>query len=204
MTVEEVMDEIKRDIPFYRRSGGGVTFSGGEPFFQFDFFRNVLEECCAVGVNTAIETTGYTTLHHFQYAMEHLDFVFMDIKHMDAAMHKKLTGVSNEVILNNLRSLRMNSKKITIRIPVVPACNDAVENIEATAHFIATIEAVKKLELLPYHNLGETKYASLGRTYSLHGVDSPDQEMMRRLQQAAEKILQPVGIPCTIVRAFDQ
>ncbi len=164
MTVEEVMDEIKKDIAFYDESSGGVTFSGGEPLLQKDFLIPLLKICKENGINTAIETCGYSRWEVLFYVSRFTDLFLFDLKIMDEESHRKFTGVSNNIILENLKNLSSVHKKIIVRIPVIPGVNDNIENINKTADFILSL-GIKEAHLLPFHSAGIEKYRRLRREY---------------------------------------
>ena len=180
-----LLNEILKDKSFYDSSGGGVTFSGGEPLMQHEFLEEILKLCHENGVHTAIETTGYAKPETLEKVIEHLDLIFMDLKHMDSEAHRKLTGVSNDRILENLSLIAEKHDNIIVRIPVIPGLNDSEENIQQTADFVAG-RGIKKLELLPYHNLGEVKYGQLGMEYALCETKTPSDEKMNRLLALAQ------------------
>jgi pyruvate formate lyase activating enzyme len=177
MTVDEVMEEVERDRPFYNISGGGVTFSGGEPTLQSNFLIPALKEARKRGLHTAIESCCFCAQDTFIKVLEHTDLVLTDIKHMDSAKHKELTGVPNEQILSNIRMAAKIGQTLRIRIPLIPGSNDSVENIEATARFVESLgSSVEGLDILPYHRLGEPKWEQLDREYLLHGTTPPDHD----------------------------
>lgn len=184
--VENLLNEILKDKSFYDSSGGGVTFSGGEPLMQGEFLVAILKACQEKGVHTAIETTGFANQELLGEAIKYLDLVFMDIKHMKSDIHLKLTGVPNEKILENLAFIAEKHDNIIVRIPVIPGLNADDENIRATADFVAA-HGIKKLELLPYHNLGEVKYGQLGMDYTLSELKTPSDGEMARLTKVAEE-----------------
>lgn len=194
VTVREVLEEIVSDKPYYRRSGGGVTLSGGEALGQPDFATALLDACRWQGITTAVETTGYAPFETVERFLPRLDYVLMDIKHMDADKHKTFTGRSNELILENARRIAAQHEHLTIRTPVVPGFNDTPQEIAAIAQFAASLPGVRGLHLLPYHRLGEGKYAGLGRDYALEGVAPPDDAGLHPLLEAAKAF----GIPCQI------
>jgi pyruvate formate lyase activating enzyme len=186
LTVEELFREVDKDRPFYRRSDGGVTVGGGEPTLQHGFVREFLRKCKQHYVHTAMETCGYVRRELLEELLEHLDLIYIDVKHMDAAAHQELTGVSNEPVLENVR-MASALRPTIVRIPVVPGCNDSEENIAATAHFAAGLgEHFERIELLPYHQYGTQTYAQLGREYELSDVEPPDDARMERLRQIVE------------------
>lgn len=195
MTVDEVMDEVERDRHFYETSNGGVTFSGGEPTMQSEFLIECLRESQRRGMHTAIETCAMTTSETFQKVLEHTDLVLTDIKHMDSDQHKALTGASNEQILLNIAIAAAMGKKLRIRVPLIPGCNDSVENIEATAKFVSSLgSAVESLDILPYHRLGEPKWEQLERTYPLHGIEPLDKAIVHSMKDVASKYVAHVTV----------
>ena len=186
MTVEEVFQEVKKDCPFYRRSNGGVTIGGGEPTMQHEFVLEFLKRCKQQYIDTAIETCGYVKWEHLGKLLEYVDLVYFDIKHMDAVVHKELTGVSNELILENARRSSALHPMI-IRIPVVPGCNNSDDNILATAAFAAELgENLKRVELLPYHKFGVPTYRRIGKEYKLGYIEPPNDGHMKRLKGIVE------------------
>ena len=182
ITVEELFQEVKKDNPFYRRSNGGVTIGGGEPTMQHEFVTEFLKKCEQQYIHTAMETCGYVKWEYLKELLNYLDIVYFDIKHMDPLLHKELTGLSNELILENVRRTSA-LRTMIIRIPVVPGYNDSDANILATARFAAEIgENLKRIELLPYHQFGTQTYSQLGREYRLKDVEPPSDSHMKRLR----------------------
>lgn len=192
--VAEVMAEVARDVPFYRRSGGGLTVSGGEPVAQPKFTAALLAECHRLGISTAVETCGHAPWETLAAIALHLDEVLYDLKHMDPVEHRRLTGVSNELILENLRRLAGTAVEVIVRVPVVTGCNDSESNLAAVADFVAALDGKRRVELLPYHGYGTPKYQRIGRSYSLAGVEPPG---AARLQELAG-IVRARGVPCEI------
>lgn len=187
-TAEELLHEILKDKSFYDSSGGGVTFSGGEPLMQQPFLVEILKMCRENEIHTAIETTGFADREKLLETAEFLDLVFYDVKHMDDETHRQITGVSNKVILENLAHLSKVHDNITVRIPVIPGINDSGENISRTAALAAKL-GICGLELLPYHNLGEVKYGQLGREYQLSDIKTPDEERMAEIAEIAREAI---------------
>lgn len=193
MTVDELFSQVVKDAPFFRRSQGGVTVGGGEPTMQHGFVAKFLEKCKARYIHTAIETCGYCIWDKMQDILESTDMVFMDIKHYDDAQHQRITGVSNRLILENARKIS-EIRPLTIRIPIIPGCNDSEKNIRETARFAARLgENLQKIELLPYHELGVDTYRRLGMVYHLDGIKPPDRETMDRLQEIAIAFSRSIG-----------
>ena len=168
-TVSELIKEVEADRIFYRNSDGGVTVSGGEPALQYKFVSSFLKKCQGLNLNTAIETCGYAKWEHLEAIVKYSDLVFFDIKHMDSEIHKNLTGKSNKLILKNAKTVS-SIAPVTIRFPIIPGYNDTKKNLEATVSFVKTLKKVEKIELLPYHSLGEYKYKSLGKRYRLRNI----------------------------------
>lgn len=183
MTVKEIMDEVERDDAFYKRSGGGVTFSGGEPMLQKDFLKRLLEECKKRRIHTAIDTSGNVSWQSFEEMLPFIDLFLYDVKLIDEDKHRKFTGVSNKKILKNLKNLVDNHAKIIIRIPVVHGVNDSVEEIEKIATFIKELDSVECTELLNFHQLGSGKYKSLGKEYLSKEVKPLSREEMKKIRE---------------------
>lgn len=162
VTVEDVLKVIKRDAIFYRESGGGVTFSGGEPFAQSEFLRQLVVSCSRMGIDTAVETSGYFDWEQVKDIFECLDCVFVDIKHMDDEVHNKMTGVSNHRILENVSLLSQMHPNTIVRVPLIEEVNANEQNIKKMCEFLKENTRVKGVELLPYHDLGESKYRAVG------------------------------------------
>jgi pyruvate formate lyase activating enzyme len=188
MTVDEVLSEVEKDRPFYRRSGGGVTIGGGEPLMQAEFVAQVLEACQKRHLHTAIETTGFGARQRLGDVLEHLDLVYFDIKHMDPGRHEALTGVSNALVLDNLRELLSAERnyEVIIRVTVIPGFNDSEQNISASARFAAEL-GCEKMELVPYHKLGVSKYGQYGMEYQLGNVAPPSREEIETLRRLVER-----------------
>jgi pyruvate formate lyase activating enzyme len=194
MTVFQVLEEVRKDKPFYDRSKGGVTLGGGEPTVWAGFARDLLRLCIEEQIDTAIETCGFVSWDKLSILLPFTNLFLYDLKCMDDELHRRYTGVSNKLILENLGKLCKLSDNIIVRIPLVPGLNDSSENIEATALFVKRMESVKRIELLPYHRLGVSKYQSLGRIYKLDELSPPSDERMNNLRD----IVLSYGIGCTI------
>ncbi len=194
VTVEEILPEILADRTFYRRSGGGVTLSGGEILGQPDFARDLLRACKENGLHTAVESTANAPFESIQKILPYLDLFLMDIKHMDSAKHKEYTGAANALILENAKRIAKSGVELVIRTPVVPSFNDTAEEIRAISKFAATLPGVKEHHLLPYHRLGSEKYDGLGRQYSMKEILPPPPEKMNYLLSVAEES----GLKCQI------
>ena len=194
VTVSDIMPEILSDKPFYRRSGGGITLSGGEVLCQADFARELLIACKEEGLHTAIESASSTSFSQIEKILPYLDLYLMDIKHMDSAKHKEYTAHGNELILENAKKIAQSGVELIIRTPVIPGFNDTPEEIRAISHFAKTLPGVKEHHLLPYHRLGMDKYEGLERKYSLKEIEPPSKEKMEYLLSIAETS----GLKCKI------
>ncbi|SDB23087.1 glycyl-radical enzyme activating protein [Eubacterium oxidoreducens] len=195
MTIEQVVKELKKDGTNYRRSGGGLTISGGEPLMQHEFTKELLKAAHAQGWNTAIETTACASEEVIRDVLPHVDLALADVKNMDAQVHKQYTGVSNEQILSGIQLISQITN-ICVRVPVIPGFNDKKEDIKRIAQFAKTLnqEHLKGVNLLPYHSLGENKYKMLGRDYLLHGVKMIEKEDISVLKDVVEQS----GVNCRI------
>ena len=180
-TVGEVMEEVMRDNPYYRRSNGGLTLSGGECLWQPDFAVALLKAAHENGINTAIETTGFAEWSVIERFIPEVDVFLMDIKHANSAKHKEFTTRPNEQILINARLIAENAKKLIIRVPVIPGFNDTKEEITEIAKIAASLPNVNEIHLLPYHRMGKDKYDGLGRPYLMGEIPSPSNDKMQEL-----------------------
>lgn len=182
-TVQEVLDVVLRDQPFYKESGGGMTCSGGEPMLQSDFLRHLLAEAKAAGLHTAVDTAGNVPFQRLTDVMPYTDLFLYDVKCMDPVRHRQVTGVGNERILDNLVRLDQAGAKIWVRIPIIPSVNDNLENILSTVDLLKGMKHLERVELLTYHRLGGGKYESLGKTYKALDIQPPTRETMKQLAQ---------------------
>ena len=187
MTVEQVLAEVERDLIFYEVSQGGITVSGGEPLAQAHFVEALLKAGKARGMTTAIETTGYAPWPSVERIIRYTDLVLYDIKHIDPVVHRRLTGISNKLILENVRKLANLGVSLTVRCPVVPGFNDKSRDMDRLFHFVANLPGVKQIDLLPYHRLGGPKYTMLGCDYALKEVKPPTRQDLERLTQVANR-----------------
>lgn len=181
MTVEEVMHEIRKDIPFYKRSNGGVTISGGEPLLQYEFTLELLKQCKEEGISTAIETTGFVDQAILTKVLPYVDLFLYDIKSMDSDIHKRWTGVDNHKILENLKYLA-NQADIMVRTPMIPEVNDKKEDIEAIMNFLKECN-ISKYALLPFHQYGSSKYEGLHLEYEMKHVKMHNEEYANAMKQ---------------------
>ena len=194
VTVSDIMPEILSDKPYYKRSGGGVTLSGGEVLCQADFARELLKACKEEGLHTAVESAASSDYSQIEKILPYLDLYLMDIKHMDSEKHKEYTAVGNEKILENARKIAESGVELIIRTPVIPGFNDTDTEIRAISRFAKSLPGVREHHLLPYHRLGSDKYVGLGRNYALKEIEPPTREKMEYLLSVAEES----GLKCQI------
>lgn len=193
MTVEKVMKAVLRDKPYFR-DNGGITLSGGDPFFQHEFAMEILKACRDNYVNTAIETEAFAPYEKIEATFPYTDLYLCDLKIMNSAKHKKFTGVPNQRIIENITKMAaVIPEKLLIRIPVIPGASDDEENIRAIATF-ARENGLGRIHLLTYHKLGQTKFEQLGREYPMPDVDPPSDEQMNALK----KIVEEEGVVCIV------
>ena len=178
-TLREVLAEIRKDRSLYENSGGGVTFSGGECMLQADFLAELLQLCKAQGIHTAVDTAGLVPFSTFEKVLPYTDLFLYDIKLLDPEKHRQYTGVSNRLILENLKKLFSAGAKLWIRIPVIGGVNDSPLEITEILEFLSQCGKPEKLELLPYHAMGEHKYGALGKAAKTFPV--PTQQTMAEL-----------------------
>lgn len=189
VTVREMIDLVEKDRPYYYRSGGGMTLSGGECLCQPEFSRDLLRAAKERGINTAIESMACASWERIEMILPYLDTYLMDIKHTDPAKHKKFTGKSNELMMENARKVALSGQtNLVIRVPVIPTFNDTVEEIQGIAGFASTLPGVTKIHLLPYHRLGQDKYAGLGREYLMGDIEPPEPGHMETLKKAVHAV----------------
>jgi pyruvate formate lyase activating enzyme len=194
-TVDELMHIFSRDRQFWG-SRGGVTFSGGEPLLQKDFVGAILKRCKQEYIHTTVETTACLPTDYFLNICRYVDWAFIDLKHMDPVKHHALTGVSNELILKNIRILAQDPDWdgfLINRMPVIPGINDSVDNIKATARFIKECD-LEAINILPFHRLGESKYRQLDREYVFAEQESPSDEYMKKVK----KLFEEEGVVCFV------
>lgn len=181
--VDEVFAECMQDEPFYQQSGGGVTLSGGEPLTWPDFCVELLGKLREAGVDTNAETTAHVAPEAFDAVCALLDHLYIDMKHWDGARHREGTGVDNELILSNTARAIARGVDVLVRTPVIPGFNDSAEDARRMAGRLREVGATR-VQLLPFHNLGESKYDLLGRDYALHGRTNLHEEDLEGFRQA--------------------
>lgn len=194
VTAGEVLETVAKDRIYYRRSGGGLTLSGGETFCQPDFALALFRGAKEMGINTAIETTSCAPIETILKILPFIDYYLMDIKHIDPEKHKRFTTKDNQMILENAKIIAEKANNMVIRVPVIPTFNDTPEEIAQIAEFASKLKNVSRIHLLPYHRLGQDKYEGLGRNYEMSHIAPPADEYMARLKTVAES----KGLTCVI------
>lgn len=196
VTVAEVMETVEKDRPYYYRSGGGLTLSGGESLCQPEFAKALLQAAKGNGIHTAMESMGCASWETVESILPYLDQYLLDIKHMNPDKHKEFTGKSNELMLENAQKIaRSGQTELSIRVPVIPTFNDTVQEIEEIARFAGKLPGVKRMHLLPYHRLGQDKYEGLGREYLMKDIVPPSGAHMEKLLHAAARAS---GLDCQL------
>ncbi len=189
-TISELFEIIEEDRAFYDISGGGVTLGGGEVLMQPDAAANLLMVCKNEGINTAIETSGYAKLEAVLQVAKFTDLFLFDIKHMDSDRHFELTGVRNELILNNLKELLSRRYNVKVRMPLLKGFNDSQDEIESVINFLMPYRYYKNfkgIDLLPYHKFGVNKYNQLDKDYMLEGDPSLNSDDLNRIESSFKK-----------------
>ena len=187
MTADEVVDVVRRDQVFYRNSGGGMTLGGGEATLQYAFAAEILSRCRNLGINTALETCGFTREDRFDSVVKHVDLLLYDLKHMNSEIHKKHTGVDNALILKNAIRASRAVSDVIVRFPLIPGFNDGRENIVEMGSFISTEMAnVRQVDVLPYHSHGASKAERIGKKYGYDDEVSVPEELLTQVREILE------------------
>ena len=187
-SVRSLLDEILKDRVAFRNSGGGVTLSGGEPLVHSGFAAELLRGCRSRDIHTAVETSGAVSWSHFEQVLPATDLFLYDLKLVDPVKHERWTGAGNRTILENARALAEGGKRVIVRVPLIPAVNDDDEEFGAIAGFAAGLRGVDELHILPFHQVGSSKYALLGKEYSMGAVPEENQPRVARCRHIAEEL----------------
>ncbi|KPK63422.1 hypothetical protein AMJ83_07070 [candidate division WOR_3 bacterium SM23_42] len=186
VTVAQVMAEVDKDRIFYKYSGGGVTFSGGEPLMQPDFLLELLKVSKKKGLHTALDTSGYASWAIVRRILKDVDLFLYDLKLMDERVHQKYTGEGNELILDNLRKLARNKAHIIVRIPVITGITDKRENIREIGEFVRSVKGIEQMHLLPYNYLCKDKYQRMKREYAMQHIKPTSDQSLRKIKEHLE------------------
>lgn len=194
-SASEVMEIIGRDLLFFEESGGGVTFSGGEPLMQAGFLLELLALCREAGIHTAVDTSGHAPKEVFMKVSGNTDLILFDIKTTNSKWHEQFTGVGNELILNNFQTLNGKGPSVIVRIPVIPGFNDTVEEMQAISQLLKSTQAmIEAVNLLPYHRLGRQKYEALGMQQPPAFKPETTPEQMKAMMKVFEEAGYPVKL----------
>jgi len=183
ITVSKLMEDIRKDRLFYEQSGGGVTFSGGEPLYQAQFLIKALAQCRDDYINTAVDSSGFCDTALLLEAAKYTDYFLYDIKFFDSEKHQKYCGAPNGIILNNLERLAETKVKLLIRIPVIPTINDDKTEMAAIFNFLTGINGIEAVHLLPYHNIHAGKYTRIGRQYELAEIPGSESPNLNKIME---------------------
>jgi pyruvate formate lyase activating enzyme len=186
MTMDELLTEIKKDAVVYKHSHGGVTISGGEPLLHPEFNGELLQAYKKENISVGVDTCGHVPWANIEAVLPYVDFFLWDIKHMDSKQHKKFTGVSNSLILNNVLSVSKRNIPLYIRVPVIPGYNDSEENIRATCEFVRGLTSMVSIDLLPLHHLGKARYNSLDLTYPIADIPLIPDSILENVKRLVE------------------
>jgi pyruvate formate lyase activating enzyme len=186
MSVDEVVAEITKDTVFYDESNGGVTISGGEPLMQPQFLLKLLEACGHLDLHRTVDTSGYADTKTLLQVAACTELFLYDLKHMDPEKHSRYTGVSNAIILQNLKCLGDQGAEIIVRLPVIPGINCDAENIDRTGVFISSLSGIRGVNILPYHCAAITKYKNLSMQYNASDVERPSQDQLESIANRLE------------------
>lgn len=194
MTITDIIAEIKKELPFFEQSGGGITCSGGEPLSQPESLLALLQACGHLGIHRAVDTSGFAPVEKLLEIAQHCELFLYDIKHMDSVTHERFTGVGNDLILGNLKALADHGHAIRVRIPLVAGVNDDENNIRATGAFIAKCKGVQGIDILPYHPSATAKYRKLGRAYKGTSLTAPAKAHITEVADILKKYVIDVNI----------
>ena len=194
MTTEQLLFEIKKDLPFYDQSGGGVTISGGEPLCQPDGLLALLQGCRDLGIHRTVDTSGFAPTETMLHVAEYTDLFLIDLKHMDNERHQYYTGVANDLILHNLQTLSDRGRPIRVRIPLIPGINDDETNIRATGLFVADCKSIQGIDVLPFHPSATSKYKKLGLENKGRHFTAPSRELLTSTVELLKNYISDVRI----------
>jgi pyruvate formate lyase activating enzyme len=184
-SVDSILEILEKERVFFNNSNGGITFSGGEPMLQSEFLLKALQGCKENGFHTAVDTSGHSSAESFRSIIPFTDLFLYDIKHLDEAKHIEYTGVTNTLILENYRLLLGSGKNLIVRIPVIPGFNDDTDHLERLKNFINSTKSgsLKRINLLPFHKTGSSKYKKFNFHYLMEGIIPPDIEKMKKIKE---------------------
>lgn len=194
MSTEQLLAEIKKDLPFYDQSGGGVTISGGEPLWQPEGLLSLLRECGTLGIHRTVDTSGFAPTKTLMQVADHTELFLFDLKLMDNKQHQYFTGVANDLILKNLKTLAKAGQPTRVRIPLISKINDDEPNIRATGTFVAECNDIQGIDVLPYHSAATAKYKKIGTEYKGEHFKAPSREKITRTVQLLKQYISDVRV----------
>ena len=194
VTAEQVVAEIEKDVVFYQESGGGVTFSGGEPLNQPRFLATMLERCRDRGIHTAVDTSGHARWEDFERILSWTDLFLYDLKLVDDTAHRRHIGVTNRIIHDNLTRLHDHGARIHIRVPLIPGITDTADNLDKIGEVVDRLEGVEVVNLLPYNRMGEGKYNRLESTNGNPGFETQSREALEAMRRRLDAVRADVTI----------
>lgn len=197
VSVTEVIDVIRKDMIYYQQTGGGITISGGEPFMQHNFLKELLITAKIEGISTCVETSGFVSRPHLTELMPYIDLFLFDYKATSPKRHKEFTGVDNGLILDNLRYLYDNEKQLFLRCPIIPGYNDIEEHFRGIRHMELTFPNLSGIEILPYHDLGRGKAHAIGQCYT---ISEPTADV--KLKSQWKEKLAACGCSQSVIQSF--
>jgi pyruvate formate lyase activating enzyme len=183
---DEVLNILKKDLIFYDESGGGATFSGGEPLIQVSFLEEILRMCKKNSISTTVDTCGYVATDSFKKVFNYTDLFLYDLKIFDDELHTKYTGVSNKLIKENLEFLNSVNSKVVIRIPLIPDITDTEENLSLISNYLLTLNNIHRVDLLPYNKLAEDKYRRLNQDSKLGSLEAQSLDRLEKIKKLVE------------------
>jgi pyruvate formate lyase activating enzyme len=186
ISVDELFEEIKKDAVYYDESGGGVTFSGGEPLMQPEFLLSILKLCNDANIHTTLDTTGYCTPEIMQSVFKYVDLFLYDLKIIEDKLHQKYTGLSNSLILDNLKFLQSKKKNIIVRYPVIPAVTDTENNINKIIEFLNVNNSIHEINILPFHRIANHKYVRFQIENKMNKTKEPTKAKIKNIKNRFE------------------
>lgn len=192
VSAEEIARRVERDLLFYQHSNGGVTLSGGDPLWQADFTGEILRLCQQKQIHTAIQSCVYAEKDQINKVLPYLDLAIIDFKHSNSATHQKLTGKSNELIVENIHYIDQQQVPIVIQIPLIPGYNDSDEILRSAFELARSLKHGLGVNLLTYHTLGVSKYKTIGRVYTLPELEAPSAEYLQNKIETCKKYQIPI------------
>ena len=187
ISVDDLVKEVEKDKPFYDNSNGGITASGGEPTIQYEFLLEFFKKCMERGLHVALDTSGFLKWERLEKIIENVDLILYDLKVIDEKKHEEYAGVSNKIILENLKKLNDVNKEIWIRIPIIPEYTANNENIQQIGEVIKDLKSITRVDMLPFHKLGISKYEKLDLEYACKDTEAPSEEEMKEYKEIMDK-----------------